>query len=507
MKISNYLHVAKVCLLALSVFGFVACDGAGSKKDNDSDPTQGPVSGDPVTEQLSPEEVTLYFQKTGEQMINMFKTADQKAVIQCVDLFLYEFLEYDFDWSDVENHFEASTYNSIWKVAQYASSVSQGKRLPSDMVDFTFSFSNESAIFEADDAARTWKYKGKASDNSIQFIYTVQGKKCVAKLWGEGNVKTYNTNVNFNYTESDCYEVTRTDEWGYTYYDWVCDEHERLFDKTYEAQVPEKIIFTLTENSTEHARVTIAIDMQKNNHINADIAANVANINWSLSTKIASKSASFDMAMNYGSTSLFTVNASLPSYVTLPKNDTETWDEWVNKYGDQYESLIAQAGGVSCAVTLLNRAQVKTTLASPNNFYTQYRNWDRLYDYDSSIENYWEQPYRQLDANEDLADIYNSNIVCALYFNSDIQQALFCMIPECIHRTTSVWNENTYTYEDIEITYYDIAPALSFPENGQSYQFGEYFTESKYSDLIASAKNLANKYIELLTYWNPGPIE
>ncbi len=488
MKISSYLHAAKLCLLALSVFGFVACDslgggkkgsgGGGTGNNSDSglvdDPTVG-TEGEPINEVLSPEASVSYMQGTAETLINLFNTSDQRAAVKCADLLIYEFSEYTFDWDKFDEYFEGSgRYDGIWDMASYVSGVASGSRLPTDLVDFSFSFANESAIFEADNETRTWEYRGKANDNSIQLIYTYNKKKYVAKVWGEGTVRTYTTNVAFE-----------------------------DFDKTYEAKIPEKIIATFTEGGTEHIRVTIAISLAKNQYVKADITGKVANITWTANTNVGSESATFASSVKYGNTSMFTAYASVPGYVTLPKEDGQTWEEWINLYGDQYEYLIAQAQGVSCKVTLLDRAQIKATASDPNALYTGIRDWSNTYDDGSYYDHWWEYPEYTRSAQMELAEIFNSNLTCALYYNSDLEQVQFQLAPK---QYTTTYYDYDYGY-DREATYYEVTPIMYFPATGQSYEFGEYFTEDKYNDILGMAKDVANLYIDLFEYWNIDHIE
>ncbi len=499
MKLTNIL---KGSFLALIIVGFVACKDK-EKTETPTDPSNESVVGlDPVTEELTPEESVQRFTTVAQELTNTFNTADQKAVVELVDVLIYNFDEYEYDWDAFEEYYEGDRYSSMWETSVYVAEVASGKRLASQVSDYTFKFSNESVVFEADDNAKTWVCKGPSSDNSLQMIYTVNGSKCVAKLWGEGATKTYTQNIKYDYTEWEpCYEYV--DEYGYT--QWVCPEHEETFDKTYTVEIPEKIIFTLTEDGVEHVRLEIKLDMQKNNHINFDLAGKLANMTWNTTTKVNSTNASFTMDYKYNSMPLITCSAVLPSYVVFDKNDSETWEEWIERYGDEYETLLKKIGGATANVDLMSRIQIKSSLKNGGDFYTAYRNWEEIYDYYDETKEWYEQPSDTREANVALADIYNNNIDVNMHFSSDIVQAQLKMDAKQYTSWDYVYDYNGYN--QVEVSYYDIMPVLYFPKDGSSYEFEEYFTEGRFSSVLNWAEELINKYIKLFRYLDVEEVE
>lgn len=128
--------------------------------------------------------------EVAKRMVDQFNTADQKAVIDLADQLYVKYQAYS--WEEVGEHFE-DRYDPIFRMPQYMRDVVKGKQAPTATdVLLAVSFPDESAIFEADDATRTWKYKGKASDNSIILrCKDKNGNTIEAKAWGEGTTKTY----------------------------------------------------------------------------------------------------------------------------------------------------------------------------------------------------------------------------------------------------------------------------------------------------------------------------
>ena len=183
--------------------------------------------------------------EVAKRMVNQFNTADQKAVIDLADQLFVKYQEYG--WEDVGEHFE-ERYEPIFRMPRYMKGVVQGKQAPAATdVLLSISFSDESAIFEADDATRTWKYKGKATDNSIIFrCKDKNGNTIEAKAWGEGTAKTYEyewneydypkvyPGSNFVFTEyygkySGAYHWYYKDENGWYYWDYSSENSQKVY--------------------------------------------------------------------------------------------------------------------------------------------------------------------------------------------------------------------------------------------------------------------------------------
>ncbi len=502
MKFNRFFKVASMALL----LGLVACNRQepeiGGNQTIESDGKEGT----PVEVLLTAEETTERLSSTAQQIINTFNTEDQRATIEFAEPFVYELINYSYDWAAFEEYFDGR-YDAIWAMPRYALDVARGKSLASQASDFIFSFKNESVTFEADDVTKTWVCKGPNSDNSIQFIYTVNGKKCIAKLWGEGKITTHTVNVQWDEYVDGYYDET-TNEWINNY---------ETKSKTYTAEIPERIIFTLSDGTTEYIRVIVSVELKKNESLYYSIEGKVANLAWKSSAKVTSTNAACAMSFNYGAKNLFAIEGTIPSYVVLNKEDNQTWEEWIELYGEQYEELLKKAGSVSAKAYLLDQAQIIAKVDKPNNFYTAYRDWDNQYYHWEEDKQWWEQSHYQLDANLALADVYNNNSYLGIYYNSDIEQARvkveareFSESQPDYNDPDGYWSDDYMTWlgDYIYYTYYDVIPVLYFPKDGTTYEFEQYYNSNKdtFESLLNPIKTLINQYIDLLEYFNIDPI-
>ncbi len=478
----------KFSFVALLMISAIACDGPSNIESDGKE-------GEPVNEQLTSEETTQRLRSTAQKIVDTFDAQDQKEAVAFAEFFIYEFTNFEFDWGEFEDIYTSDSYKSIWSMPRYALDVAQGRRLASQVSDYTFDFRNESVTFEANDESRTWVCKGPNDDNSITFIYTASGKKCIAKVWGEGSTKTYTTDV----TWKDWHYGEKYDEYGnyMGYEEWSED-----VNKTYSIVMPEKIICTLSDETTEYVRVEVMLDMKKNDYIRAKVNGKVANLNWKVEANVESTHAEFAMSYNYDNTNLVAVEGTVPNYVVLDKEDDQTWQEWIELYGEQYESLIEQAGGASAKVYLLDQAQIVTKAESAAKFYNAYRAWDRKYPYNGELD-WHEQSYRQRGAQVELADIYNDNIYVGVYYNSDIEQMQIKM--DVRQYTDEYWDWETDSHRNVN--YYGTVPVLYFPIDGTSYEFEEYFTETRFRSVLNITEDLVNQYINLLRYFEFDPVE
>lgn len=181
-----FLFVASA-LVALTL-GMSSCKG---KTDPVIDPENPSVNPDKpsVTEVLTPEQSKEKLMSVAKNMVGVFNPDDQKEAIELADG-LYEKYR-DYSWNEVGDYLEEK-YEPMFTMPRYIKDVLLARRSPASAEPVVFSFENESLVIEADDASRSWKVVGKASDNSIILRFTDKaGTKCEAKFWGEGKTKTY----------------------------------------------------------------------------------------------------------------------------------------------------------------------------------------------------------------------------------------------------------------------------------------------------------------------------
>lgn len=434
MKKSNFLPI--ILLAFVSVFFFACKDKSKSNE-----------------KEYSSEENKNKLVEVANKVMSKFQTADQQEAIDLIDGLCEKFDGYS--WDGVEDYFE-NRYDAVFAMPRYLSDVAHGHRKPALIGSYTFSFSGESVIFEANEQTKSWEKVGTASDNSIILRCTDKnGKKCEAKVWGEGTTKNYS-------------------------YAWYEDGTEALSGGDYriEAEVPEKIYFTLTADGKEYARFLFSQDMQLNNHAYFSVNASVANLNWTVDTKINLKNVSAVYTFNYGSEHIISAFVKLPSLSLIGKSDDQTFEEWYELYEDQYEDLISKVGQADMAVDIINEVQLKGYVKNVGQAYS---------DIQKRSENYDDEDKASCDR---LCNAINSNIDMKLYYdNTDIVQAQ-------VLTQTAV--DEWYSYYDNK-THIDYYPeqVLYFPNDNTTYAFETYFDSKPFTDLQYTLEDLINKYIRL----------
>ena len=499
MKKSSYF------LMAAVVTCFAACvekntpSNSGSSNGSADESTSGSTNF-----VLTPEQTKTKLFDVAKELTDKFYTADQRAAIELVD-YLYDKYE-NYDRSELENHY-GHRYDAILKIPAYAHAVVQGRQAPSDLIthSYTFAFPSESVIFEADDASRSWKNKGNATDNSIIFRFkNKNGIWCEAKLWGEGNTHELSYSwdkSHWEWVEEKVYrdDVTQTgwnyyyyryfyyDAGGYFYYNWY---RRNVFDGTYEAiaEVPTKTHFTLKQNNTEYIRLDFEQEMQKNNHADFSVSAIVANLQWTADIHITSTSANVAWAFYYDSTPLISAAASLPSIELIDKQDSQTWQEWIDTYADNYDYLLNHITSANAVVDVLGKLQIKANIRDFAKAYGDYKTWDELRD----------NTQRSCDR---LCNVINSNLTNGLYFGNDLKQAEIRTQSKVSGYNYWQWIYNPYTgyYTQQYVYKEEFKPegVLYFPIDGTSYAFEEYFNRKPFTDLQYTVESLVNAYIRI----------
>ena len=422
---------SKLAMLFMMVatMSFVSCNGnqpGEEEENNNNTPAE--------TTQLTPEETKEKLMGVAQRLIGKFNTNDQKDAIELADG-LYEKYE-NYSWSNVEDYFEGR-YDAVFGLPRYAQQVVRGKRVPTAIDhSYTFSFEGESVIFEADDATRSWKNMGKASDNSIVLRFTDKnGTKCEAKTWGEGSTKTY------QYSEEG---------------------------RTVTAVLPRKTFFTLTQGKKEVIRIKFEQDMEKNDHATFNVEAKVTNLSWTADVNIKSTNGSAAYKFIYDKETLISVAANLPSYTLIDKRDNQSYEDWLEQYEERYDELLKKIGAADAIVDILSEVQMKVNI---NNFGIAYR------DYVKWADNY--SSYSKTGCDK-FCDIINGNQTNGIYYNSDVLQAEV-RAQSAIDR----WDD-----------YYPEA-VLYFPQDGTTYAIEEYFNRKPFTDLQYTIEDLANAYIRL----------
>lgn len=431
-----------VAALVAMTLGFTSCEkksGGGGSLDPDK-PVVNPDK--PSEEQvLSPEESKEKLMDVAKRMVGKFNTTDQKEAIELADQVYDKYEKYS--WDELENYF-GHRYDALFYMPHYVSGVMKGHMAPTAFDKmYEFSFAGESAIFEADDANKSWKYVGKSDDNSvIMRCKDNNGYQLEAKCWGEGKTKEYE----------------------YTWY----DSYDNV-NRTIKVVLPRKVFFTLTHGKkSEIIRVEFEQDLQKNDHAKFSLLAKVTTLSWTTDVEINSTHGSAAVAFNYGNERLFALAANLPSYKLIDKQDSQSYEDWLRQYEDRYDELLKSIGGGSAAVDIFGEVQGRAKIENGGKLYQDIVKWS-----DKSSDS--------KESADEFCRIINECQTNGIYYNSDVKQA------EVFMQTTS----DGYGYYP--------EPVMSFPD-GTTYAFEAYFVQKPFTDLQKTVEDLVNKYIKLSDY-------
>lgn len=493
---------------------------------------------------LTPEQSKDRLMAVAKMVTGKFNTADQKAAINLADQ-LYEKYQ-NYDMNAFEDYYE-QRYESFFEMPRYVKAVLAGAKTPASLDQtYLFGFVGESAIFEANERARAWEYRGKSNDNSLIMRCTdMGGTKCEAKMWGEGATHRYEysweashwvtpkiytsaSNIVSMYGSGEYDGDWRSfykDANGWYYIDWYDNDRKvyvsesdieyiygydaNYIDYTYNKQtqewfyydyenrykvedglrtvqvdLPDKIFFTLKQGDTELIRVEFSQELVKHNHAYLTIYARVANLSWTADVKVNSTSASTAYMFKYGEETLLSVAASVPSYKLIDKADSQSYEEWIEQYEDRYDELLKQVGGIDAVVDIYGWVQLKAKI---DNFGYLYRDIKKL-------DNGGYHTTDRADA-ESLVESINSHVKTGLYYGSDIKQA--SVVAKLARETENSPYSGDYYQESYE---YYAEGVLYFQEDGTTYAFDEYFNRKPFTDLEYTLEDIANKYIKLSKY-------
>ena len=417
--------------------GFNGCkDGPSGNGSGDGDGE----GGTPTGKVLSPEETKETMKGIADNLIGKFNTEDQKAALELMDDMIYKYENYDF--SPIGNYYE-NRYEDLFAGPRYMCAVLKGASpVPAMNHSYTFSFSDESVIWEADDANRTWVKKGPSPDNSLIMRAKDQsGTMCEAKFWGEGATKTY------------------TQSWEEDY-----ETH------TITAIVPETIRFSFKHGNDVLASAKLKQDINENDHVTLNAEASVCNLRWTMDMDIRLTNGSVGYAFYYGNESLVSALINLPSYKLTAKGSNQSYEEWVEQYAENYDALIRQIGNANAVLDINGRVQGKVNV---NNVGQSY----------SSIMNMMNQinPETQEGATQ-YCNTINQAQSNGLYIDNAKQAEVRLIVA----------NDGDY--------YYRPEPVLYFTSDKTSYSFEQYFNRPPFTELQQSLENLVNSYIHLSTW-------
>lgn len=443
MKVKSILNLLAILLF----FGImISCSGSNSP-DPKPDPEPGP------NRELTPDEQKEKLNDVANKMLSMVNSKDQQRTLNLASNLIRD-LEYA-DWSAFEDMFEQNInmVAHLLRVAINPNTAPLASGQSWDYNDFAHTFTYNS------DAQR-WIDEGKSNDGS----FTLNYKNCVAKLAVSSARATYS--VTF---EGEHYTVT----------------------------MPKSFTLTLKEGNYTHINLKVDLDIVLNNHVNIVMDAQVANIRWKMSSNVLYTKASGNFSLAYGGKEMFNANFNVPNFRVNPYNGGDL-EEYGEDIADDYESIIQTVGKATGEVNIFQEVQVKANISNFGDLFNAYRNWERQYDY--SAGQYWFQNGRYTkEANQELAKIFDKYCTGNLHYNSDVIQAQL-KLETTINQTTE-YEYDYYGYGQYrEYSYFDITPVIYFPQDWTSYEFGNYFTENAFSQVIDMAENIMSMYSEYFDF-------
>lgn len=419
---------------------------------------------------LSPEDTKEKLVAVGKQLLNMFKTEDQKDLAELAEGLYAKYRDYDWELlgRDFENKYDhVFNYDRnapspagvvpIARILKYTIDVTNGDNVPMG-IDYVWTFPQDNFIYEADDINKRWNNLGKSSDNSVIVRFKDKnGVQCEVKVWGEGKETPY-----------DAY----WDDWRGGYDEngnWIKIPTRRHHIG---AVVPEKLHMVFKQGTKVICSFDVKQDLLMNDHAIMSLNMMFADLRWTADVNVTMTHASAAFAFTYQNKPIFSAICNAPVYELLGKKDTQSWDDFAEMYANQYDYLLKQIGEADGMVDLLGEVQIKAKL---NHFGYAYRDWLKWEDTQRT------SGYDSREAVNQFCSIFNDNSVNGIYYNSDVKQAEIRVQPK--------YDEVNGRYEPEGVLY--------FPQDHTTYAFEEYFNRKPFTDFQYMTEDLVNKFIRL----------
>lgn len=404
----------------------------------------------PEMQVLSPKEQKQKLINVADEMTSMINAKDQKKTLDLVEDCMDDLS--NADWSEFENMVE----ENVETTKRLLLAASNPAYAMSQRPDMSFNYDDFAHIFEYDSRREKWFDKGESEDGSFLLIFDNGYANLEAKLSVSQQRVTYTLLV-----DGDLIEVV----------------------------TPKTFTLTLKEGDYTHINITANIDIVFNDHVVFSVDAKVANITWNMATDVRYTKANASFSLAYSGTNMIKASFEVPSFKLEPYQGEEDVVEYAEYVEERYEKIIQTVGKAQGRVNIFGSVQVETIVSNFGELYEAYLDWLDRYDHNEGI--YWCDNERYTKkANKALAGIFDEFCSANLYYSSDIIQAQLKLEPtELSERVYDYYIEG---YK--EITYYDIMPVIFFPQDESSYEFGDYFTERAFGDVIDMAEDIMDMY-------------
>lgn len=437
-KVFAYAFVA-----AAVSFGMTAC-GDDDPKDPGTDPLPDGPDQPVVDGILSPEESKEYIEETALQFMDLFKTADQQALVDVADYVNnhYTDLEAPEEWTKLigDDYVEPYPYYSPAAMAKaIKKAVKTGDYAAiARAAETIYRFSDFTGVFEP--AGNQWKKTGDSSD----IIFRFQGPK------GQCELKAAAANG----------------EWDYNYTDDYYPEDN------FTVKVPKRLTVVFTEGATTHVSAVVDNNVNiKGQAISVKADVTAANIHAVADVNGTSSKISETQALAVNGTTYQTSEAALYGSKMLDPETLQAIDEEEIDINSVFKNAEAKA-------TLMNRVFISATA----------KNFGALADLDTYYDNWNDDGQQQTKEQAEAlckqaCKVINDNVKGELrYTGNDAVQATIEAYP--------------YFYDDPYWWEYEVSARVKFGD-GSSQTFDELldntdFTtvENKWKSLVRAYKNL-----------------
>lgn len=449
VKAMNFKRFFPVALFAgMLTFGLGACDSKDDKEGGE--PVVGPGAVDPTVDHpLSSTEAGDYLDQTAVEITKLFKTEDQKELVDVLDNFSENYAYYDFDEDDF--NFEVGGNSMLNVMARSLAkglsgdiaSLSRASR--AFVTNYQVSFDKLKGIYTPDSKTHTWHRDPNSNDIIFRF--------------GTSEVKVQATGGNWDMAFDNSYE---------DYYGEEYEEHILV-------SVPRNVTLTITDSGKELVHGTVENNLDINGKtFFMKTGMRVANL--TLDAKIEGNNTLISEAQ-----SLYVSGTRLVSSTASLKGSNMCDMEHLAGLFDYDEISEAKADidktfrSGEAAVNILDRVQIKTEISNIGTL-MELGDFDGDYPYNPNAES---------DAKK-FANALDKYMKGQMYFgNTGAVQANIAW---------EIYKDEYYGY----YTYWDVEPVMVFVADGSRFTFEEYFgDENRFADAANSIMSLINLYASL----------
>lgn len=395
----------------------------------------------PQGDHMSADEQKDYFDASVTAILGYFNTADQKHAIAAADRIYELFDKYEWNFDDAAEFYD-DHYDFLVEEARYIPKMVAMNESMLAAPIYTFSFANDAMTFEASASTRKVTNKGKSADGKYTIILRDGRTTYTMQAWGEGKNTTYQFNLR---------------DFG--------GENKELA-----AVLPEKIQYVFMENQDVLISCSMEPEIVKDSHLKMKVDAKITTLAYTTSINFTAAALDFSFAIKNNEHTLISSDFLIPSLPTLIRKGNLSYEDWFEKYGDQWENILKEAKGTDFYFNIGDRVQFKGAGKKIGDLYTELYDWMENDDVDDKT---WFSR---------LARIINNHAQIDMYFNSDeVQGSLAADLVK------------------IEGEYITM-PVVVFSD-GSSYSLASHFmNERVYNNYIRQVDNLLAAYESLFSY-------